>query len=36
MKTAGFNFTYEEWKGAHEWYFFNEALKKSLEFWRNL
>jgi S-formylglutathione hydrolase FrmB len=33
MKNIGFDFTYEEWKGAHEWYFFNEALKKTLEFW---
>jgi len=33
MKGTAFNFTYEEWTGAHEWYFFNEALKKTLEFW---
>ena len=33
MKNTGFDYTYEEWKGGHEWYFFNEALKKTLEFW---
>jgi len=35
MKDTAFNFTYEEWSGGHEWYFFNEALKKTLEFWYN-
>ena len=33
MKDMEFEYNYEEWKGAHEWYFFNEALKKTLEFW---
>nr|AGS51721.1 acetyl esterase [uncultured bacterium contig00037] len=33
MKNTGFDFTYEEWQGDHEWYFFNEALKKTIEFW---
>jgi len=33
MKKSDFDFTYEEWSGAHEWYFFNEALKRTLEFW---
>ena len=33
MKNTEFDFTYEEWSGGHEWYFFNEALKKTLEFW---
>ena len=33
IKSLGFDYTYEEWKGAHEWYFFSEALKKTLEFW---
>ena len=33
MKKAGFDYTYEEWTGGHEWYFFSEALKKTLEFW---
>jgi len=33
MKNTTFDFTYEEWKGGHEWYFFNDALKKTLEFW---
>lgn len=26
-----FDFTYEEWAGQHDWYFFNEALKKALD-----
>jgi S-formylglutathione hydrolase FrmB len=33
MQEAGFDYTYEEWPGGHEWYFFNEALKKALQFW---
>ena len=33
MKETNFDFTYEEWKGDHDWDFFNEGLKKSLEFW---
>jgi S-formylglutathione hydrolase FrmB len=33
MKNTDFDFTYEEWQGDHEWYFFNEALKKTIEFW---
>jgi S-formylglutathione hydrolase FrmB len=33
MKNYDFDFTYEEWPGAHDWYFFNDALKKTLEFW---
>jgi len=33
MVKTNFDYTYEEWSGGHEWYFFNEALKKTLEFW---
>jgi S-formylglutathione hydrolase FrmB len=33
MKGKAVNFTYEEWSGSHEWHFFNDALKKTLEFW---
>jgi S-formylglutathione hydrolase FrmB len=33
MKETTFDFTFEEWPGGHDWYFFNEALKKTLEFW---
>ncbi|MCL2210614.1 MAG: alpha/beta hydrolase-fold protein [Treponema sp.] len=33
MKTTTFDFTYEEWAGKHDWNFFNEALRKALEFW---
>ena len=36
MKDTAFDYTYEEWTGGHEWYFFNEALKKTLEFWYKL
>ena len=32
MKKLDFEFTYEEWKGNHDWYFFNEALRKALKF----
>lgn len=31
MKDLGFDFTYEEWAGNHDFYFWNEALKKSVE-----
>jgi len=33
MKKTSFDYTYEEWQGNHNWSFFNEALKKILEFW---
>jgi S-formylglutathione hydrolase FrmB len=33
MKNSKFDFTYEEWAGGHDWYFFNDALKRTLEFW---
>jgi len=33
MKNTDFDFTYEEWEGGHDWYFFNDALKKTLDFW---
>jgi S-formylglutathione hydrolase FrmB len=35
IQKAGFDYTYEEWPGGHEWYFFNEALKKALQFWHS-
>ena len=35
IKNTPFDFTYEEWAGGHDWYFFDEALKKTLEFWNN-
>ena len=34
MKNTAFDYTYEEWAGGHDWYFFSEALKKTLEIWR--
>lgn len=33
MKGTSLDFTYEEWAGDHDWDFFNEALRKTLEFW---
>lgn len=32
IEKLDFDFTYEEWAGIHDWYFFNEALKKALIF----
>lgn len=32
MKKFNFDFTFEDWQGIHDWYFFNEALKKALDF----
>lgn len=31
LKKLNLDFTYEEWQGEHDWYFFDEALKKSLD-----
>ncbi|MCL2805491.1 MAG: esterase family protein [Treponema sp.] len=33
MKDSSFDFTYEEWQGGHDWDFFNDGLKKTLEIW---
>jgi S-formylglutathione hydrolase FrmB len=33
IQKTGFDYTYEEWPGEHEWNFFNQALKKALQFW---
>ena len=33
MKTRPYDFTYEEWTGLHDWYFFSDALRKTLQFW---
>ena len=35
MANTGFDYTYEEWAGGHDWYFFSDALKKTFEFWNN-
>lgn len=32
MEKLSFNFAFEEWEGEHNWYFFNQALKKGIEF----
>lgn len=31
MENLSFDFAYEEWEGQHDWYFFNESLRKALE-----
>ena len=33
MKKTDFDFSYEEWTGGHDWYFFSDALKRTLEYW---
>jgi len=33
MKETDFDYTFEEWKGGHDWEFFNSALEKTLAFW---
>jgi S-formylglutathione hydrolase FrmB len=33
MKKLNFDFTYEEWPGIHDWYFFNDALRKAILAW---
>jgi S-formylglutathione hydrolase FrmB len=35
IETLNLDYTYEAWTGAHDWYFFNDALKKALETWRS-
>lgn len=34
MKNRNFDFTYEEWPGKHDWYFFNQALEKALTYYK--
>ncbi len=31
LREAGFNFEYQEWQGAHDWRFFDEALRRGLD-----
>jgi S-formylglutathione hydrolase FrmB len=33
IEKLNLDYTYEEWAGAHDWHFFNDALKKALETW---
>ena len=33
IKTRPFDYTYEEWSGKHDWYFFSDALRKTLQVW---
>ena len=35
MKNTSIDYTYEEWAGGHDWFFFNEALQKTLKVWYN-
>ena len=35
MQKTAFDFTFGEWQGCHDWYFFSDALKKALELWYN-
>lgn len=30
MKTLAFDFTFEQWPGDHDWYFFDQAVRKAL------
>ena len=32
MKELKLDFTYEEWEGEHDWFFFDEALEKSIDY----
>lgn len=31
MKNLDFDFEYENWEGIHDWYFFDEAIKRALK-----
>ncbi len=31
MRNTGFDFTYEELPGEHDWFFFDQALRRALE-----
>ncbi|MDR3123872.1 MAG: esterase family protein [Treponema sp.] len=33
IEKLNLDYTYEEWAGGHDWYFFSDALKKALELW---
>jgi S-formylglutathione hydrolase FrmB len=33
IEKLNLDYIYEEWAGAHDWQFFNDALKKSLQIW---
>jgi S-formylglutathione hydrolase FrmB len=33
MKNSKFDFSYEEWTGGHDWVFFSDALKRTIEVW---
>lgn len=33
MLVMGYDVTYEEWEGAHDWFFFDAALRKGLSHW---
>lgn len=31
MESLDFDFTFEEWEGSHDWYFFNESVRRALK-----
>ncbi|GHU82899.1 tributyrin esterase [Spirochaetia bacterium] len=33
IEKLNFDYTFESWKGIHDWYFFDEGLKKTLKAW---
>ena len=33
IKTRPFDYTFEDWPGKHDWYFFSDALRKTLQVW---
>jgi S-formylglutathione hydrolase FrmB len=35
IEKLNLDYSYEAWTGAHDWYFFNDALKKALEAWHS-
>jgi S-formylglutathione hydrolase FrmB len=35
IENLNLDYTYEEWAGGHDWYFFNDALKKALKVWHS-
>jgi S-formylglutathione hydrolase FrmB len=35
IEQLNLDYAYEEWAGAHDWQFFNDALKRALEAWRS-
>lgn len=36
MKNLDLDYTYEEWEGEHDWYFFDQAIKKAIDIFDGL